>query len=719
MNACPSAERLRQLLDEDLLSPEDRRLERHVELCLECQAKLDVLTSSDSDSFRPPSQKQDFRDFLIRLGKSPPTSPPTGTVTESIRLPAVSGYEIFGEVGRGGMGVIYKARQISLDRLVALKVILIGTHASSEHLERFRREAKAIARLDHPHVVKVFDVGECEGRPFYAMEYITGGNLAQYLAGVPQNASVCADTVEKLARAIQTAHDQGVVHRDLKPANVLLTISPRRINDVADATRSLDSMAPKISDFGLAKIIADRSTIRETRTGAVMGSPSYMAPEQAQGIIDDIGLSVDIYALGAILYEMLTGRPPFRAATSVETIVQVVHDEPVTPSRFQPKIPRDLEVICLKCLQKKPGERYARAADLADDLLRFRNGEPIRARPVAPWRQIVRWARRRPAVAALIFVTVVATASLLAGAVAYNTRLQTEFDHTRQQQERAAEHLSTAIDVLEHQLDEIRAAAERGQPLPAAAAKSMVDYALPFYERLLIDVDQSNPMARRAAGRAYSGLARTNRMAGRWDQADIGFQRAVALQESLVADAADHVPYRLDLAHTLRDFHGLLSSQNQATEAKAALTRMVELIQDLSPHEPRVGVLASYVAQDLFNQGKLREALPWLERHTKEMEIQFARAEPGQVREFIRSTLNAMYVAKAELLETLGEDSAALAAWDLAISLRIPASATFGGIYSRTHRAAIHYRMGKFGAFLEDLYAVMREAISSYKSSKK
>ena len=309
-------------------------------------------------------------------------------------------YEILAELGRGGMGVVYQARQADLDRIVAVKMLLSGPHAQAHDLEYFRREAEAVARLQHPHIVQVFDVGEHEGQPYFSLEYLPGGSLNKQLAGTPQPPQSAAALIVTLARALHHAHERGVVHRDLKPGNILLT---------TDGT-------PKITDFGLAKRLDNQS---HTVTGAVLGTPSYMAPEQAAGDSRRIGAAADIYGLGAILYELLTGRPPFKGETPWDTVAQVLTDEPVPPARLQPKVPRDLETICLKCLQKDIGRRYHTAAELADDLDRFRRGEPIEARPVRLAERLSKWARRRPAVAALavaciavILIGLVSTTSL-------------------------------------------------------------------------------------------------------------------------------------------------------------------------------------------------------------------------------------------------------------------------------------------------------------------
>jgi serine/threonine protein kinase len=294
------------------------------------------------------------------------------------------------------MGVVYKARQKSLNRLVALKMILAGTHAGPEQTARFRAEAEAVARMQHPHVVQVYEVGEHIGRSFFSLEFCPGGSLAERFQGQPQPARTAAALVQTLAGAVQHAHTHGIIHRDLKPANVLLA----------------EDDALKVSDFGLAKQLD--ASAAQTQTGSIVGTPSYMAPEQTAGHSKQIGPATDVYALGAILYEALTGRPPFRAATPLETLEQVRCQEPVPVRQLQPHVPKDLETICQKCLHKEPARRYAAAAALADDLERFLAGRPIQARPVGPVERLRRWCGRNPVVAGL---SAAAALFLLAGTV--------------------------------------------------------------------------------------------------------------------------------------------------------------------------------------------------------------------------------------------------------------------------------------------------------------
>jgi WD40 repeat protein/serine/threonine protein kinase len=388
-------------------------------VCPECGAAASV--GELSETFKP-------------LDELPPLPVPAQG-TSGDRLPfQLTGYEILEELGRGGMGVVFKARQISLNRTVALKMILGG--AQRDELARFKTEAEACAQLHHPNIVQIIEIGERDGQPFIAFEFIEGGTLAQQLAATPVAANASARFVETLARAIDVAHAHKIIHRDLKPANVLLDgETPTSSSPLASR---LSSLVPKITDFGLAKRLDQDSG--QTRAGSILGTPSYMAPEQAAGNAKtDIGPAADIYALGAILYEMLTGRPPFRGVTPLETVQQVLRDEPVPPRRLQPSIPFDVETICLKCLAKIPQGRYETAEALADDLARFLNGQPIRARPTSWLERTIKWIKRHPTAASLLgaaSLALVATVMTIGLTVVmdYNTRLERSLELNRRYQ---------------------------------------------------------------------------------------------------------------------------------------------------------------------------------------------------------------------------------------------------------------------------------------------
>jgi WD40 repeat protein/tetratricopeptide (TPR) repeat protein/tRNA A-37 threonylcarbamoyl transferase component Bud32 len=407
----PDGEQLRAFVAGRLQGAELAAISKHLENCENCCAFLDGQAPTAEDEFLVRLKKVESG---VRAGLSgepevtwrgPAASPPpAGSATANrgdgsphtgLKPPVIPGYEILEELGRGGMGVVYKARQLSLKRVVALKVLLAGAHATAEDLARFRAEAEAAARLRHPNVIAVYEVGAHAGLPYCAMELVEGGNLASHVRGRPQPPRVAAELVADLAHGIHAAHKEGIVHRDLKPANVLLADGA-----LAGDGRPQAALLPKIADFGLAKWLNAEHSL--TAAGTIAGTPSYMAPEQARGDRKRVGVPADVWALGAILYELLTGRAPFQAPTPTQTLQQVCEADPVSPRRLQPGLPRDLETVCLKCLQKEPRKRYASALDLAEDLERFLDGVPVRARRISRGERLVRWGRRNPVVAGLL-----------------------------------------------------------------------------------------------------------------------------------------------------------------------------------------------------------------------------------------------------------------------------------------------------------------------------
>ncbi len=420
MSACPSPEELRRFVDEPPDAADLTALGEHLEVCASCREFLDR-SHNDPDSrrwrdlrARDPADHEPTADVLLRLEQAVLRSWPARTVA----APTVdtagftpTGYEVLHEIGRGGIGVVYKASHRNLNRIVALKVLLAGRHAGPEDRSRFQAEAQAVARLQHPAIVQIYEVGESQDRPFLALEFVEGPSLAWQLRGQPQPPPVAAELVETLARAVAFAHAHGVVHRDLKPSNVLLQPIARQQSG-PDESKTLADFRPKITDFGLAKLLDQPD---RTETGRILGTPGYMAPEQARGQSKVVGPAADIYALGAILYELLTGRPPFQGVTPVDTVIQVLHHEPVPPRRLQPKLPRDLETICLKCLHKNPAARYPSAAALADDLRRFLDGRAVLARRVGPVGRLGRLCRRNPALAALGVGLLLAVAAAFTG----------------------------------------------------------------------------------------------------------------------------------------------------------------------------------------------------------------------------------------------------------------------------------------------------------------
>jgi Protein kinase domain len=334
----------------------------------------------------PPGSPHDQPTAAV-LGQGPSATP---GASEPTRIRYFGDYEIVRELARGGMGVVFRARQTSLNRTVALKMILAGQLANDTDVKRFYTEAEAAANLDHPGIVPIFEVGQHEGQHYFSMGFVEGQSLSQRLADGPLPTREAAELIRRVSQAIEYAHQHGVIHRDLKPANILLDQAGN----------------PRVTDFGLAKKVQGDSG--PTGSGQIMGTPSYMPPEQAGGKRGEVGPAADVYALGATLYALVTGRPPFQAATPMDTVIQVISDEPVPPRRLNASIPRDLETICLKSLEKEPGRRYPSASALGEDLRRYLAGEPIVARPVTRVERAVNWARRRPAIAGLATAVVVA-----------------------------------------------------------------------------------------------------------------------------------------------------------------------------------------------------------------------------------------------------------------------------------------------------------------------
>jgi serine/threonine-protein kinase len=483
-------------------------------------------------------------------------------------FPVLPGYEVLGVLGRGGMGVVYKARQTGLDRLVALKMIRDGALASAEERTRFHVEARAIARLQHPHVVQVFEVSEHQGQPYFSLELVPGGSLAERLRGTPQPPREAAALVETLAHAVQAAHQEGIIHRDLKPANVLLT----------------PDGAPKVGDFGLAKKLGDSSW---TETGAIMGTPSYMAPEQAQAR-REIGPATDVYSLGAILYEMLTGHPPFRGESSLETLQLVTTQEVLPPRRLQPKVPRDLETICLKCLRKEPARRYVSASELAEDLRRFAAGEPIRARPAGRVERFAAWCRRHPGVAILAALLVLVLSAGLAGVTWKWREAEARKRQAEQAEQRAVARAEAAADALKY-----------------LAASSVADTFGPL------------------SSNSKTMIARV----GQRPQVVKALQHACSLGEQLLADAP-HPQLLLSLGEQYAELAVFQAALKQRADALRSCRRGLELLDGLDAAEREAVADPRGLALTYFLMGAV---LMNLEQHGEAVPA-FARAVEQQRR---------------------------------------------------------------------------------------
>jgi eukaryotic-like serine/threonine-protein kinase len=630
------------------------RLERRLAL-VEMAYRVGLAPHEDSGSLAETMNQTGF------AGGDSASQAPTRVATGAAdgprgRLPSLPDYELLGELGHGGMGVVYKARQISLNRVVALKMIPAGALASPQLRARFQVEAEAVASLQHPNIVQVYEVGEYDFCPYLAMEFVDGGNLYEYLAGEPPPPPAAAELVETLARAIHRAHQRGIVHRDLKPANILLGRDP-------DGAGTLH-LIPKITDFGLAKRLAEGKG--QTATGAIMGTPSYMAPEQASGRVREIGPPTDVYALGAILYEMVTGQPPFQGETELDTIKRVMSEEPAAPCRLRPKLPRDLETICLKCLEKEPARRYASAESLADDLRRFLNGEPITARPAGRVERAWKWAKRRPALATL-FAVILGTAVVLTGSLTWSyARVLDERDRQRQNLRVARQ----AIDYLYNKMD---SEGLFDEPQLDPFCQEFLEKAQELYKDLA-QGHSNDAGVRHDIAQAWSRLGDIQRMRDQHDAAQKAYGEAISRQEELRRDYPQEPRYREDLANSHNWLGESLREQGRPPDEaeghyRTALGLQQELIR-AGGSEPNY---CMELARSHYNLGIIeRETGRLLEAHADYgravvLLTELHRAQPSEPR--FRQGLARAFINRGVLHRLSGRPAEAGQDYDQAIDL--------------------------------------------------
>jgi serine/threonine protein kinase/tetratricopeptide (TPR) repeat protein len=497
------------------------------------------------------------------------------SITSSATQFAIPGYDLLDELGRGGMGVVHRARQIAADRIVALKMIRTDAVADPELVARFRTEVEAAARLQHPHIVQIFEVGEHDGRPFFAMEFVTGGSLADRLPAGPLPPTDAAKLMLPLVGAIAAAHARGVIHRDLKPANILLASS----ND----TTPLTELIPKIADFGLAKRLDQASD--QTRTGAVIGTPSYMAPEQADGPARELTAAVDIYSLGATLYACLTGRPPFQAATVFETIEQVRTYDPVALRALQPGVPRDLETICLKCLRKEPDRRYASANDLADDLDRFLGGRPILARPSGPCERSWKWIKRRPAAAAALAVSILALIAVTGIAIDFTVRLKTERDVADVHRERAETSYRLAREAMETGLTKVRDDPRFNRGELEDVRRTMLQAEARFYEQF-VQIQGDDPAFQAQRAEAFFKLGLATAALGSKGDAVVHFRAALEIVDRLAAADSGSIILRERRGRYMERLGIELRRTGHLDEARVVLRQAEEVYEALLRDAP-------------------------------------------------------------------------------------------------------------------------------------
>jgi serine/threonine protein kinase len=558
---------------------------------------------SGSKAEKPPDQTGDYVSsgaLPITVAQSPDQLALVAAQAPAARraVKSVGRYRIDGVLGKGGMGVAYRAWDPDLKRVVAVKT-LRATDADDAEIARFRTESEAIARVRHPNIVQVFDVGEDDGQPFFAMEFCAGGSLSGRLKDAPLAPGDAAIAVEQIARGVEAAHRQNVIHRDLKPANVLLSRDPsapapgastRSGGPTATRSRSDGAAAPsesvvyKVTDFGLAKALdADDGY---TRTGAVMGTPCYMSPEQAFGHTKQIGTAADVYALGAILYECLTGRPPFQGATVADTLDQVRRREPVPVRQLQPKAPVDLETIALKCLQKEPARRYASAAELADDLLRYLERRPILARPIGPLARGWRWCRRNPMVAWLAFGVLVALTIGLTGTTAallWALREKKAAENNLAESERSLRETFAAVNESFIQISDDRLLKE---PQLLGLRRELLARSVPYFESFVAK-RRNDPAWSRELALAMARLAAVSQLMDPPDVATAKWRVVIPLWERLLSEGADPAGAHLELAKVYVSLGFQECKANRWPEADRDLTAAVEHTRAVPDREAR------------------------------------------------------------------------------------------------------------------------------------
>ena len=668
---------------------------------------------------------------------------------ESVPPPEVPGYELLGEIGRGGMGVIYKARQKGLNRFVALKMISAGAHASGEERARLRTEAEAAARLQHPNIVQIYEVGSAAGVPYVSLEYLAGGSLAAALGGTPLPPRGAAELVELLARAVQAAHEQGILHRDLKPANILLSrrwgakaaagdggrrtgerggpaLSPG--GEIASRPHTPPAAPPtfKITDFGLAKDLSGRGG--QTTTGAILGTPGYMAPEQAQGGSKHVGPAADVYALGAILYETLTGRPPFRAATVLDTLLQVRTQEVVSPGLLQQNLPRDLVTVCLKALAKEPHRRYATAAALAGDLRAFLNDKPITARPVTSWERGWRWCRRNRFLAAVsaaaLALLVTAVAALTTGILAINR----EKDRTQ----RALEAESVALKRARQSLDEMFSQVvedwltSRSQLEPPQ--KAFLERALGLYESFAAETG-SDAEVRDGVGSALMRSGHIREYLGQREDALRAYEQARVLYQELCRDHPAVADYPFKLADSYNALGNLFHRMHRLPEAQEALETGIGLLERQAENAPglpdpsrlaRSQAILGAVLRDAGRPGDGEAAL----RQALGIQKQLVADFPD--RPDYRLELSGTYTKLAILTANAGRPDDAVRAFRDSLGVVKQLTTDFPGVPRYRYELAIgHYNMGTLlmkrdgkvaEATLRDALPLWRQLVADFPS---
>jgi serine/threonine-protein kinase len=627
--------------DATTLTPDQEALLDEVLAGYLSAARSGAAPSRDDLLARHPELAGPLAEFFADQDRLTRLAAPFRSLRPAPALPAgarVGGYELLGELARGGMGVVYRARQLRPNRVVALKMLRAGPRAGADELRRFRAEAEAAARLDHPNIVPIYEVGEHDGQPFFSMKLVDGGHLGTRVPELLDSPRESAALLAAVARAVHYAHQRGVLHRDLKPANILLQMGNGEwgVGNEAGSFPTPHSPfpIPKITDFGLAKLLsADGSTPDGlgglTQTGTALGTPAYMAPEQAAGGPAAATTAADVYSLGAILYELLTGRPPFRAETPLATLRRVTESEPERPRQVRAGVPRDLETVALKCLEKDPARRYPSAAELADDLERWLRGETIKARPVGPLGALERWARRQPVLAGLAAALAVAVvAGLAASTVLW--RQAERHAAAAEERERESERLRTLAEQNWRESERLRELVEANfrlahravgdfcnrfteQQLNDDAARQglgreLLDTALKYYQEFLA-VRGDDPALLEEFADAHFRLASLKSMTGSRTEALAAFEKARSIYDDLIRRHPDRASLRSARAWILNRIGLVQADLGRQTDALASFRDARVALEELTARRPEDAELAHRIVSVLGHEGNAHRAL--------------------------------------------------------------------------------------------------------------
>jgi tRNA A-37 threonylcarbamoyl transferase component Bud32/tetratricopeptide (TPR) repeat protein len=570
---------------------------------------------------------------------------PTGIQTGA----SFGDYQVIETIAKGGMGIVFKARQRKLNRIVAIKMILAGQFADRADVERFYTEAEAAAALSHPNIVRIYEIGEVQGQHFFSMEYIEGHSLADLVRENPLAPRRAAEVVRTIAETMQFAHEKGIVHRDLKPSNVLVDAQQR----------------PLITDFGLAKHQENESQL--TVSGAVIGTPSYMPPEQAEGKGSLIGPRSDLYSLGAILYELVTGRPPFRAASPFETIRQVIQDEPLSPRLVNPGVPMDLETICLKCLQKDPARRYATSQDLADELGRFLRGEPILARPIGSLARLWRLCRRYPVAASAIAAAVlllVTTAVVSTSASIVTARALAASEQS----------LRDAMQVVEDFLTKVSEDTLLNQPGLQPVRRELLEKALAYYQKFLRQ-RANDPRVQRELAGAMFRVGQITELLESPDKALPSYEEARTMQTAQLARRPGDPELLKALGNTLNAIGTVRVKQKEYDAARQEYREAIAVRQRLASADPSNGEYQRVLANTCmnlglaaFNAGAQAAAREQLDESQRIRAAALAASPPGETELKLRCDLGKGHFSLGNLAAAGDDRAAAIAEFTAAVA---------------------------------------------------